>query len=111
MGFQHDIDRVIEPLQQARDEEDENRRAELLDEALAKLKPLVGKRRRFMKNDPRARLGQLRPTRGRSRPTLTGSRWGREHDPDGRQKSTQPNESKMTHAVKRTWDDGRALRG
>jgi hypothetical protein len=33
MGFQHDIDRVIEPLQQARDEEDENRRAELLDEA------------------------------------------------------------------------------
>jgi hypothetical protein len=53
MGFQHDIDRVIEPLQQARDEEDENRRAELLNEALAKLKPLVGKRRRFMKNDPR----------------------------------------------------------
>jgi hypothetical protein len=53
MGFQHDIDRVIEPLRQARDEEDETRRAELLEEALAKLKPLTGKRRRFMVNDPR----------------------------------------------------------
>jgi hypothetical protein len=53
MGVQHDIDRVIAPLQQARDEEDENRRAELLDEALTNLKPLTGKRRRFMVNDPK----------------------------------------------------------
>ena len=53
MGFQDDIDRVIEPLQKARAEEDESRRAELLDEALTNLTPLTGKRRRFMKNDPR----------------------------------------------------------